>query len=230
MDLDLKPYFDKYEALVKAVDAIFAKVQTTYPDLVRCKVKCADCCHALFDLTFIEALYLNDQFKKRFQGQQRTDRLEAANRADRTIHKIKREAYKALESGKDEAQILDLMAEQRVRCPLLNDANQCDLYELRPITCRLYGIPTASAGKGHTCGLSGFNRGESYPTANMDVLFAKLQEISAELVADLKTPYVKLADLLVPLSMALLTDYDDVYLGLAEPEPEPKLERKPKKS
>jgi hypothetical protein len=56
-----------------------------------------------------------------------------------------------------------------------------------------------------------------------------LQQISAELLRDIKSKNVRLADILVPLSMALITDYDDVYLGLAEEPaeaPRPKKRRK----
>ncbi len=54
---------------------------------------------------------------------------------------------------------------------------------------------------------------------NMDVVFSQLQQISAELIRDLKSRYLKLADMLLPLSMALLTTYDDDYLGVGEEKP-----------
>jgi Fe-S-cluster containining protein len=72
----------------------------------------------------------------------------------------KKDAYRDFKEGKDETAIFEKMAEERVRCPMLNDSDQCDIYEFRPITCRLYGIPTAIGGKGHTCGLSGFAKGK----------------------------------------------------------------------
>jgi len=80
----------------------------------------------------------------------------------------------------------------------------------------LYGIPTAINGRGHTCGKSGFEPGGSYPTVHMDQLYGRLQEISAELILDIKSKYVKLADMLVPVSMALLTDYTEEYLGIKD--------------
>jgi hypothetical protein len=110
----------------------------------------------------------------------------------------------------------------------LTDQDLCELYEYRPLTCRFYGIPTAIGGQGHTCGLSGFEEGEKYPTVNLDNINARLQEISAELVNDLQSRYIKLADMLVPLSTVLVTDYDEVYLGVKEPPPEeipPKMRR-----
>ena len=108
------------------------------------------------------------------------------------------------------------MALERVRCPLLNQTKTCDLYEHRPITCRLYGIPTSINNMGHTCNRSGFNEGESYPAVNMDKINQKLYNISSKLVDNLNTKYIKMADMLIPVSMAILTDFDKSYLGIKD--------------
>jgi Fe-S-cluster containining protein len=221
MDFDLTPYFQKYEALLAAADAAFERVKTAHSTCVACGIKCADCCHALFDLTLIEALYISHCFNQRLEADKRADVLERANRADRQIHRLKRRAYRELKAGRSEEDILTQFALERVRCPLLNEQDLCELYDCRPATCRFYGIPTAIRGTGHTCGLSGFETGKPYPTVNLDAVHAQLQQLSAELLRDIKSNYVKLADLLVPLSMALLTDFDEYYLGIKEPEEEP---------
>lgn len=214
--VDFKPYFEKYEQLIETVNAVFDRVTKEYPECVKCGVGCDDCCYALFDLTLIEALYINHKFNQRFDAPQRRVLEERANRADREIYRIKKKAFKSMEGGTGEAEILTRIGQERVRCPLLNDQKQCEMYAFRPITCRLYGIPTLIGGQAHTCGQSGFKEGEPYPTVNMDQIFARLQEISASLVRDINSRHVKLADLLVPLSMVLLTDYNDEYLGLLE--------------
>lgn len=226
MSIDLTPYFKKYETLVETADAAFDRVKKAYADCVKCEEKCADCCFALFDLTLIEALYIHHRFKEKYSGSKKVELLEKANRADRRIYKIKREAYKDFESGKNEGEILAAMAFERVRCPLLNEEELCELYDYRPITCRFYGIPTAIGGSGHTCGMSGFKKGEKYPTVNLDAIHNKLQQISAELLRDIQSKNIKLADLLVPLSSAMITDYDEVYLGTAG---EPMEETPPKR-
>ena len=41
----------------------------------------------------------------------------------------------------------------------------------------------------------------------------KLFEISNELVKEIKSRHIKMGDMLVPLSMAILTLYDEEYLG-----------------
>lgn len=215
MEFDLNPYFRQYEALSQAADQVFKKVKSEYPDCVKCDRECADCCHALFDLTLIEALYLNTRFKERIGDENLEAALETANRADRTIHKLKGEAYRDLKAGKDENDILADLAAKKVRCPLLNDQDLCELYDHRPITCRLYGIPTSIGGLGRTCAISGFEGGKPYPTVNIDKIHGRLQEISGELLRDIKSQNIKLVDLLMPLSMALITDFDEGFLGIA---------------
>ena len=229
MNFDFAPYFKKYEELVAKSDEAFERVRTAYAECVKCEEACADCCLALFDLTLIEALYINYKFNEKIESSEKAELLEKANRADRRVHKLKQKAHRDLQAGKSEEEILAGLAQERVRCPLLNEAELCDLYDNRPLTCRFYGIPTAIAGAGHTCGKSAFEKGEQYPTVNLDVVNSQLQRISMELIRDLKSRYAKLSDLLVPLSMALLTIYDDVYLGVGEekvPEPPPRKKRR----
>jgi len=214
MDFDFTPYFAKYEALVHMVDGIFDRVKSEYPACVNCQKGCSECCFALFDLTLIEAIYLNHKFNQVFGKDHRM--LEKANRADRQVYKLKKRAYQDHEKGKNEVAILAEMGKERVRCPLLNDREMCDLYDVRPITCRIYGIPTSIYGMSHTCGKSGFEAGGKYPTINMDKIHAQLYGISQEIVEAIKTKYNRMGEMLVPVSMALLTDYDDVYFGFRE--------------
>ncbi|WDN90464.1 hypothetical protein BuS5_03435 [Desulfosarcina sp. BuS5] len=226
MDIDLKPFFKKYEDLSSMADKVFEKVKKEFPECVKCKAECSDCCHALFDLTLIEALCISFHFYKNYKGEKRTKLIDKASRADRKIYKLKKKAYKDLESGKNETEILMEMAKEKVRCPLLNSNDMCDLYHNRPITCRLYGIPTSIRGIGHTCGISGFKEGQSYPTVNLDKIQTKLYEISDELAQALKTKYSKLGEMLVPLSMAILTEYSEEYLGVNTQEDETVGEKK----
>ncbi|WP_373499974.1 YkgJ family cysteine cluster protein [Desulfococcus sp.] len=222
MTIDFSPLFEQYEALLKAADAIFEKVRNEYPACVKCEEGCSDCCHALFDLTLVEALYINHHFNRTHSDRlpEKEAIIDQANIADRQAYKIKKEAYKALESGMPEEGILADLAKKRSRCPLLNAQDLCSLYDHRPITCRFYGIPTAIGGRGHTCGRSAFEPGEPYPTVNLDLIQRRLYQISDELVKALKSRYVKMSEMLVPLSMALLTVYDDEYLGIHESTPE----------
>ena len=216
MEIDFTPFFKKYEAIRNMADEAFARVEKEFPDCVKCQIKCADCCHALFDLTLIEAIYINHRFNQAFQGKEREALIERSNLADRKIHMIKKKAYNDKKSGKNDVEILMNLASERARCSLLNDEDLCDLYEYRPITCRLYGIPTSVESISHTCGQSDFAAGQKYPTVNLDIIQKKLYEISSEFVGQIKTKYIKMAEMLMPVSMAILTDYDEDYLGIKD--------------
>ncbi len=214
MALDLKKHFVKYEALVQMVDAVFDRVKNEFPVEVFCREKCSDCCYALFDLTLIEAIYLKDQFSRQFSGSQKNKILEISDKTDRALTKMKRQAFKAVKEGADQLEIIAKMSQERVRCPLLGEDNLCAMYDKRPITCRVYGIPTSTGGVSHICGRTNFKQGEPYPTLNMDKIYTQLQLLSAELVKEIQSEKIKMHEMLVPVSMALMTTFDEDYLGV----------------
>lgn len=212
----IEKIFAQYEVLAKAADQIFEKVKQEFSEELNCKKGCSDCCHALFDVSLIEALYLNHHFNIRYSGDEKTTLIEKANRADRTIYKIKRDARKRLEKGHTEEDLLVSLAAERVRCPLLNSQSQCDLYENRPITCRLYGVPTEIGGLTHSCGLSGFIKGKSYPTVHMEKMNQQLFGLASTFVREITSKYNELTGLVMPISAALLTEFDEAFLGIGD--------------
>lgn len=214
MALDFKKHFVQYEALVEMVDGVFQRVKQEFPKEVFCREKCSDCCYAIFDLTLIEALYLNSRFNEKFSGSRKNKLIEIADKTDRVLTKMKRNAYKEVQGGADQIEIVGKMSKERVRCPLLGEDDLCLMYENRPITCRVYGIPISTAGTSHICGRTNFVQGKPYPTLNMDKIYGQLQLISAQLIKDLKSENIKMHELLIPVSMAMVTVFDEEYLGV----------------
>lgn len=221
MTQDFSEIFARYEALVAEVDTVFQRVQEAHPECVTCEKGCSDCCNALFDLTLVEAMYLNHQFTTRYGfGPERSALVDRAGDVDRQLVKLKRKAHREVQEGRDAQEILEEMARQRVRCPLLGESDTCEMYQYRPITCRLYGIPTAIGGKAHTCGKSAFEAGKPYPTVNIDRIHERLAEMSLEIRDAVDSRFKELHTVLVPVSMALLTKYDNDYLGIGTPKKE----------
>jgi Fe-S-cluster containining protein len=214
MALDLRKHFVKYEALVHMMDGVFERVKKEYPKEVFCRKKCSDCCYAIFDLTLIEALYLNDKFLQAFSGKPKNDLIEIAGKTDRVLVKMKRAAYREVKKGADELEIIAKMSKERIRCPLLGEDNLCVMYEHRPITCRVYGIPTSTAGTSHICGRTNFKKGKPYPTINMDKIYGQLQLLSAQLIQDINSEKIKMHEILIPVSMAMITEFTQEYLGV----------------
>lgn len=216
MTADLTPVFERYIKLRDDVDRIFASMQDRYPQCVACRPGCSDCCHALFDISLVEAMYINKAFAKTFEyGPKRSQILERASALDRKLTKMKREMFRAEKDGESPEKIMEIAATTRMACPLLDKDDKCVMYDDRPITCRLYGIPVDIGGKGYVCGFSNFAKGHDYPSVHMDKIQRRLEEMSAE-IGSREGSKFDVADIYVPLSMALLTKYDAAYFGAGD--------------
>ncbi len=224
VDLDFTYFFLKYEELAKKCSSLFESMKSRYREEIKCKQGCVDCCYALFDLSLIEAMYINKKFYETVPKELQKKILSDADKIDRQIYKIKRWAYKERQKGVSEEKILEEVSKKKIRCPLLSEDNRCIMYEYRPITCRLYGLPLAVGKDVKVCPLSGFVPGGKYECVFIDKINQRLFEISAELVRSIPTKYTALNEVLVPLSMAILNDYNAEYLGIitCEQPPGPK--------
>ncbi len=216
----LQPVFERYAQLSAEADSLFERVRAAHPDCVTCAPGCSDCCHAVFDLSLVEALLINRNFTERFGfGPQRSAVLAAAGKADRKAVRVKRDLYKSSRDG-DTDGVMREAARTRIRCPLLGADEQCLLYDRRPITCRLYGVPAAVGGEAHVCGKTGFVKGRPYPTVALDKIQDRLADMSLEVARTLGSRFKELHLVYVPVSMALLTNYDAAYLGIGPAKPE----------
>lgn len=214
MNLDVSQFFSEYESLVAQVDAVFQKVSGNFAAEVKCRQGCSDCCHALFDVTLIEALYLNSKFSE-LDDVRRNEILVEADKADRKAYVLKKKVSREA-SEVEHAEILLRTAKERLRCPLLDGHDQCILYAHRPITCRIYGIPLDIGGKSHTCGLSGFEPGRSYPAVKLERIQDMLLALSNRVLDSVGSGYADFRLMHVPVSTALMTVYSEEYFGIAQ--------------
>ncbi len=214
---DLSAIFARYEALVAETDALFSHIRTAHGDCVTCEQGCSDCCSALFDLSLVEAMYLNKAFTETVShGRERSDVLTRASDLDRQATRMKREFYKLSKEGKDPQEIMAEAARLRLPCPLLTEEKTCILYASRPITCRLYGVPMNINGHGHVCGKTGFAKGGQYPTVHMHAIQQRLDGLSRDIAIAVQSRFKELDQVFVPVSMALMTKYDEQYLGIGK--------------
>jgi Fe-S-cluster containining protein len=142
--------------------------------------------------------------------------LTAAGKADRLAVRLKRGYYRRVRQGEPEESIMQDAARARIRCPLLGEEETCLLYENRPITCRLYGVPASVKGRGHVCGKCRFTAGTAYPAVALDAVQDRLADLSRRLADALGTRLRDLHTVYVPVSTSLLARYDDAYLGVGQ--------------
>lgn len=133
---------DRYGILLREVDDWFQRCSELHPELISCHNGCSSCCRGLFDITLLDAMYLKRGFDG-LPGQSKqkivlaaTGRLEALSLVNPAF------VEPWLLNGIPEDDWEELMPEDdESPCLLLSENGGCLLYECRPMTCRLNGIP-----------------------------------------------------------------------------------------
>jgi Fe-S-cluster containining protein len=193
-------------ALVAEADAAFDEMRADHGTAIRCKAGCSDCCHAVFGLFPIEAAVLKERFDALPRGERRAA-LQRCGKADRAFARL-RQKWTAV--GADPGTNGSDPARERIPCPLLAEDERCILYSHRPVTCRVYGIPTLIRGKVRVCGKSGFRQGTAYPVFDLDAAYARLHALSRELLADMGAKAPGKASLLFAVSRVIRSPLQDL--------------------
>jgi len=210
----IEELFSQYAVFVRKADILFKTIKEKYPDSVRCRIRCCDCCHAVFGVLPIEAAFINYHFN-RLERKARRDILRRAEKAEIEMLKAK-ETLKVFDEN--EKMKVYGIGKQRVRCPFLSEQEECVFYDKRPVICRVYGVPYSMFnGKkqlSYVCGLSGFEAKATYPTVKLDSIYKEFIRLSTELFKDegYLNPAAK-ATLMVPLSRVIRMPFDDIVKG-----------------
>jgi len=107
--VDLSLFFSDYESLIKNIDK---EVQNQPKGVhIQCGKGEHNCCFEVFNLQLIEVIYLHSKMNKHFTSDQR-----------KVLIKRAVETYK----------------KENILCPF-NDGSGCEIYEIRPARCRVYG-------------------------------------------------------------------------------------------
>lgn len=138
----LDDLLDRYGLLLGEVDNWFGECLSRHPRQIACRNGCSACCRGLFDITLLDALYLK-------RGVDRLDeplRSRVTSTANQRLRSLSLDfpafAEPWLLNTIPEEQWDELMPEEdQTPCLLLSEGGQCLVYEQRPMTCRLNGIP-----------------------------------------------------------------------------------------
>lgn len=135
----------QYASLLYNVEEKCEEVYKNSPE-IPCKNKCYECCQQLFPLTFVEAFYISEGFKKLGRGARR-ELQKTAKKINEKI--LKRNPSQFERSGVDRKTALDTHAafarflqEERHNCPALEikkKSGNCALYDFRNLDCRVMG-------------------------------------------------------------------------------------------
>jgi Fe-S-cluster containining protein len=142
----METIIEYYSSLLGSVDRWFTRSVSKYPEMVKCSLGCSECCRGLFDITLLDAWFLNSGFELLDECTKRDVRSKSQKRMN-LLSKI----WPDLDAPyilniKPEEDWEELMPDDdESPCPLLSENGQCLLYDFRPMTCRLHGIPLVDA-------------------------------------------------------------------------------------
>jgi len=133
---------EQYGELLGEVDTWFLRCIENHPDLIACRDGCSGCCRGLFDITLLDAFYLKRGFDKLADAVKLKIVTTAYMRLNQLSLLNPAFAEPWLLNGIPEADWDLLMPEEdETPCVLLSENGNCLVYEHRPMTCRLNGIP-----------------------------------------------------------------------------------------
>jgi len=197
--------FQSYEGVADRAETAFQEMQKAHGACIKCEPHCSDCCHAVFGLFLIEAGYLKEHFDKLTEEEKRA----ALSRCEQAEKSLERLQNMLREHEGDPQMQAYIMSRERIPCPLLNEEQECILYMHRPITCRVYGIPTKVQGKARVCWKADFKKDERYPVFDLDGVYRELYFLSTELLKGAGEDTGK-ASLLISVSKAITTSLNDL--------------------
>lgn len=133
---------NEYGLLLSQVDTWFAGCMDMFPASISCKPGCYACCRGLFDITMLDAYYL----KKGFDLLPLETKAKVMVKVRAQLISLKKlwpelEMPFTLNHRPDDEWEMLMPEEDETPCVLLADDGRCLLYESRPMTCRLHGIP-----------------------------------------------------------------------------------------
>jgi len=133
---------ERYGKLLREVDAWFGGCMERHGDLIACGRGCSACCRGLFDITMLDAFYLRSGIDALPETVQRSLRQKAIDRLAGLASLNPAFVEPWILNRIPEEQWEELMPEDdETPCLLLGEDGSCLVYEHRPMTCRLNGIP-----------------------------------------------------------------------------------------
>ncbi len=138
----MEEVLQRYRELLGEVDRWFADSAARYPDQIACAGGCSSCCRGLFDITLLDAASLRSGFHL-LPETLRTEILRKGKARIEGIRTFWPEFVPPylLNVRPPEEWDQIMPEEDETPCVLLDDNGRCTLYDFRPMTCRLHGLP-----------------------------------------------------------------------------------------
>ena len=91
--MDFSYLFEPYDNLVTKADQAFQRMHGEFAEHIKCERHCSDCCHAVFGLFLIEAVFLKHDFDQ-LDEHERTAALKRGDAADKALEKLEKDTWR----------------------------------------------------------------------------------------------------------------------------------------
>ncbi|MBU4178055.1 MAG: protein-tyrosine phosphatase family protein [Desulfurivibrionaceae bacterium] len=133
--VDLNAFFGEYEALVREVEEKGAGAGHPPDSADECGLNSDGCCRQYFEMTLIEAVFLNNRINRHLTSSQRQEVIARAVEVSRRLRLVAGQ----VSPGGSEENIERIYAGEGLLCPL-SVGKKCLVYEFRPLRCRTWGL------------------------------------------------------------------------------------------
>lgn len=138
----MKKLLKRYAELLNEVDGWFNRSLAEHQDLILCGRGCSACCRGFFDITLLDAVYLRFGFENLPPDVKKMLQQKAVVSLDKISLNVPAFQHPWIFNEIPETEWETIMPENdETPCLLLSDDGLCRLYDYRPMTCRLNGIP-----------------------------------------------------------------------------------------
>jgi Fe-S-cluster containining protein len=185
--LSLLPHQD--QKLVQILDAALASAERRSGEWLICKPGCTPCCIGVFAIDQLDALRLKAGLVE-LEAADPHRALRVRERARQSLARIGPEFPGDVRTGVlgDDDQAAANFEEfaNFEPCPALDpERGTCDLYQWRPITCRVFGPPVRSDGGVGVCELC-YHGASTEEIESCEMNLDEVNPLQAELVAELE--------------------------------------------
>lgn len=137
----MQEILDQYQTLLQGIDRWFTDCIEQAGDEIACRMGCTACCRGLFEISMLDARLLQSGFVQLEDDIKQLVLTKARSRVKELqaqwpefqhpyiLNRLPHDDWQEMPEG-------DLTP-----CPLLSDDGRCLVYEYRPMTCRLHGLP-----------------------------------------------------------------------------------------
>ena len=140
---------DDYRKILERADEHFSSVMRSQPQNLQCGAGCSLCCYGLFEIGSGDVPIIAEGLASLPPARRRMIIMRAQEIVDASQHPNLREC-----SPEEKEAFFERT--RSTRCPNLDDAGLCMMYEHRPLVCRTFGLPLRDGRKylGDICELN----------------------------------------------------------------------------